>query len=70
MDDLVKGLTEYARRRTSALYGPCPPGVPPALWRAYGPRYPGGPVRAKEQEEAREKLRLLAEQRKREEGES
>ena len=33
----------------------CPPGVPLALWRAYGDRYPGGPRRTRENREEAER---------------
>lgn len=57
-NDLVVSLTTYAR------YGPCPPGVPLDLWRAYGPHYPGGPKRAAEAQAAQQHLRQRAEQRR------
>lgn len=57
--DFVRSLTTYARRRRrdSALYGDAPPGVDVALWRAYGPHYPGGPKRAAEALAAAQHLR-------------
>ena len=42
------------RRRDSALYGNRPPGVRRQTWRAYGPMYPGGPLRARKRAEERE----------------
>lgn len=44
----------------SLLASGAPPGVPRALWRAYGDRYPGGPRRTREQDEAA--ARYMAEQ--------